>query len=197
MLAPWKESCDKPKQHIKKQRHHFADKDYGFSSSHVRMGELDHKEGWVPKNWCFWTPVLEKTFKSPLVSREIKPVNPKGNQSWIFIGKTDAEAPTWCDGLIHWKRHQCWERLRAGGEGDDRGWDGWMASPTQWTPVWASSGSWWWTAKPGELQSMGLQRVRHDQETELNTDFSLVCYYNLTYCYSYFRIKFLWISILR
>ena len=90
--APWK----KPRQHIKKQRHYFANKGpsskiYGFSSSHVKMWELDYKEGWAPKNWCFWTVVLEKTLESPLGYKEIKPVNPKGNQSWIFIGRTDAK----------------------------------------------------------------------------------------------------------
>ena len=91
------EKYDKPRQCIKKQRHHFADKgpysqSYGFSSSHIQMWELDHKEGWAPKNWCFQTVVLEKTLKSPLDSKKIKTVNPKGNQPWIFIGKTDAEA---------------------------------------------------------------------------------------------------------
>ena len=98
MLALWKNSYEKPRQHIKKQRHHFADKSpnnqsYGFSSSHVWMWELNHKEGWVLKNWYFWTVVLEKTLESPLDSKEIKPVNPKGNQLWIFIGRTDAGAP--------------------------------------------------------------------------------------------------------
>ena len=130
---------------------------YGFSS-HVWMWELDHKEGWTPKNWCFWTVVLEKTLESLLDSKGIKPVNPKGNQSWIFIGRTDAEAPivlaTWCEELTHWKRPWCWERLKAEGEGEDRGRDGWMASPTQWTWVWASSGRWWRTQNPGMLQSM-------------------------------------------
>ena len=97
MLAPWKKSYDKPRQHIKKQRHHFANKSpssqsYGFSSSHVWMWELNHKEGWALNNWCFSTVVLENTLESPLDSKEIKPVNPKGNQSWIFIGRTDAEA---------------------------------------------------------------------------------------------------------
>ena len=87
----------KPRQHSKKQRHDFDDKGLysqknSFSSSHVQMWELDQKEGWVPKNWCFWTVVLEKTLECPLDSKEIKPVNPKGNQSWIFIGRTDAEA---------------------------------------------------------------------------------------------------------
>ena len=97
MLAPWKKSYDKPRQHTKKQSYYFANKgwyslSYGFSSSQVWMWELDHKEGWVPKNWCFWTVVLEKTLESPLDCKEIKPVNPKANKSWIFIGRTDAEA---------------------------------------------------------------------------------------------------------
>ena len=100
MLAPWKKSYDKPKLHIKRQRYHFADKgpysqSYGFSSSHVGMWELDHKEGWVWKNWCFQAVVLEKTLENILDFKEIKPVNPKGNQPWIFIWRTDAqtEAP--------------------------------------------------------------------------------------------------------
>ena len=97
MLSPLKERYDKPRQHILKQRHYFADKglysqSYSFSSCHVWMWELDHKEGWVPKNWCFWNVVLEKTLESPLDCKEIKPVNLKGNQTWIFIGETDAEA---------------------------------------------------------------------------------------------------------
>ena len=92
--APWKESYDKPRHHIKKQRYHFADKgpdsqSYNFSSSHVQMCELDHKEGWAPKTWCFWTAVLEKPLESPLDSKVIKPINPKENQSWIVIGRTD------------------------------------------------------------------------------------------------------------
>ena len=97
MLAPWKKSYDKSEQLIKKQRCYFADKvpysqSYGFSSSHVQLWELDHKEGWVPKNWCFQTVVLEKTLESPLDRKEIKPDNPQGNQLWIFIGRTAAEA---------------------------------------------------------------------------------------------------------
>ena len=100
-------------------------------------------------------------------SKEIKPVNPKGNQPWIFIGRTDAEAEAPVLGLLMWRadsleRAWCWERSKAGGERDNRGWDGWMASPTRWTWVWASSGIWWWTGQPGVLQSMGSQRVRHD-----------------------------------
>ena len=99
MLAPWKNSYDEPRQHIKKQRHHFANKgpssqSYDFSSSRVWMWELDHKESWVPKNWCFWTVVLEKTLESPLDCKAIQLVHPKGNQSWIYIGRTDAETET-------------------------------------------------------------------------------------------------------
>ena len=98
MLAPCKKSNDKPRQCIKKQRHHIANKGpynqgYGFSSSHVWMWELDHEEGWALKNWCVWTVVLEKTLESPLDCKEIQPVHPKGNKPWIFIGRTDAEAP--------------------------------------------------------------------------------------------------------
>ena len=105
-FAPWKESYDQPRQHIKKQRHYFANKGlssqgYGFSSSHVWMWELDYKESWVPKNWCFWTVELEKTLESPLDCKEIQPVNPKGNQSWIFVGRIDAEAET----SILWPPH--------------------------------------------------------------------------------------------
>ena len=99
MLAPWKKSYDKPRQHIKNQRYYFANKgpssqSYGFSSSHIWMWELDYKESWAPKNWCFWTVVLEKTLERPLDCKEIQPVHSKGNQSWIFIGRTDAEAET-------------------------------------------------------------------------------------------------------
>ena len=97
MLAPWKKSYDQPRQHIQKQRHYFADKgpsSLSFSSSHVWMWELDYKESWAPKNWCFWTVVLEKTLVSPLDCKEIQPVHPKGDQSWIFLGKIDAEAET-------------------------------------------------------------------------------------------------------
>ena len=130
------------------------------------MWELDHKEGWVLKNWYFWIVMLEKTLETPLESKEIKPVNSEGNQPWIFTGRTDAEAESpilWPPDteLAHWKRPWCWERLRAGGEGGNRRWDGWMASLTQWTWVWTNSGRWWRTRKPGVLQSVGLQRVGH------------------------------------
>ena len=92
MLAPWKESYDQPRQHIKKQSP--SSQGYGFSSSHVWMWGLDYTESWAPKNWCFWTVVLEKTLASPLDCKEIQLVHPKGDQSWVFIGGTDAEAET-------------------------------------------------------------------------------------------------------
>ena len=97
MLALWKKGYDQPRQHIKKQRHYFANKglsskSYGFSISHVWMWELDCKESWTPKSWWFWTVVLEKTLESPLDFKEIQPANAKGNQSLVFIGRTDAEA---------------------------------------------------------------------------------------------------------
>ena len=121
------------------------------------------------KQWKQWETLFscsvgEYSWES-LDCKEIKPVNPKGNQSWIFIGRTDAEA------LILWSpvaksQPWCCKRLKAGGEGDDRGWDGWMASLTQWTWVWASSGRWWRTGNPGVLQSMGLQKVGDDWQTE-------------------------------
>ena len=134
--------------------------------------------------WC-WRRLL----RVPWTARRSN--HPKGDQSCVFFGRTDVEAETpilWppdAKSWLIWKDHDvkswllrradwkswliwCWERLRAGGEGDDRGWDGWMASPTQWTWVWVDSGSWWWTGRPGVPQFMGLQRVRHDWATELN-----------------------------
>ena len=119
MLPPRKKSYDQPRQHIKKQRHYFANKGlssqgYGFSSSHVWMGELDYEETWVLKNWCFWTVVLEKTLESPLDCKEIQPVHLKGDQSWVVIGRTDAEAeaPILC--LPDAKNWLIWEDPDAG-----------------------------------------------------------------------------------
>ena len=172
-LTPWKERYDQPRQHIEKQRHYFANKGpssqgYGFSSGHVWMWELDREESWASKNWCFWTVLLEKTLESPLDCKEIQPVHLKGDESWVFIGRTDAEAETpntlatLCEELTHWKRPWCWEGLGAGGEGDHRGWDGWMASPTRWACFSVNSGSLWWTGRPGVLRFMRWQRVGHD-----------------------------------
>ena len=143
----------------------------GFLSRHVWMWELDDKESWALKNWCFWTVMLEKTLESPLDCKESQPVHPKGDQSQIFIGRTGWSwnantLATWCEELTHWKRPWCWERLKMG-EGDDRGWDDWMASLTRWMWVWVDSECWWWTGRPGVLQSMGSQRVRHDWAMEV------------------------------
>ena len=144
---------------------------YGFSSCHVWMWELDHKEDWAVKNWCFWTVVLEKTLESLLDCKEVQPVNPKGNQPWIFIGRTDAEA----EAPVLWPPDakiqligkdsdagKDWGQEKWG----DRGWAGWMASLTQWTWIWANSGRRWRTEEPGVLQSIGSQRARHDLATE-------------------------------
>ena len=159
-----------PRQHITKQRHHFADKgpssqSYGFSSSHVWMWEMNYKESWVLKNWCFWTVVLEKkTLARPLDCKEIQPVNPKGNQSWIFIGRTDAEAEApilWPPDVKNWL---------IGKEPDaGKDWRGrqrmrWLYGITNSMDMSLSnSRSWWWTGRPGVLQSMGSQ-----SRTQLN-----------------------------
>ena len=135
------------------------------------MWELNYKESWAPKNWCFWTVVLEKTLESPLDSKEIQPVYPKEDQSWAFIGRTDVETPMlWPTDVKSWL---IWKDPDAGKdwgqEEKGRTEDGWMASLTQWTWVWVNSRSWWWTGRPGMLQFMGMQRVGHDWATELNS----------------------------
>ena len=131
---------------------------YGCESWTIKKVERQRIDAF--ELWC-WRKLLRVPWT----------VHPKGNQPWIFIGRTDAKVEThtlatWCEELTHWKRPWCWEGLKAG-EGDDRGRDGWMALPTQWMWVWVSSRSWWWTGKPGVLQSMGLQRVGYDWATEL------------------------------
>ena len=125
--TPWKKSYDQPRQCIKKQRHYFANKgpssqDYGFSCGHVWMWELDCKEGWVPKNWCFWTVVLEKTLESSLDCKEIQPVHPKGDQSWVFIGRTEFEAETPILWPPHMKNWLIWKDPDAGKDwGQEKG----------------------------------------------------------------------------
>ena len=188
MLAPWKKSYDQPRQHIKKQRHYFANKgpshqSYGLSSSHVWMWELDHKESWVPNNWCFWIVVLEKTLESPLDCKEIQPVYPKGNQSWIFIEglmlnlklqyfghlmrRNDSLGKALMLVKIEGGRRRGWQRMR---------WlDGIADSmDLNLSQLWA----WWWTGRSGVLQSMELQRVRHNWGTELNWMWWMVFIYN-------------------
>ena len=137
------------------------------------MWELAYKESWAPKNWCLWTVALDKTLESPLDCKEIQPINPKGNLSWIIIGSTDAEAETptlWPPDAKNWL---IWKDPDAGKdwrqEKGTTGWDGRMASLTQWTWIWVGPRNCWWTGKPGVLQSMGSRRVGHDSDwTELN-----------------------------
>ena len=178
MLAHGRKAMTNLHSILKKQRHYFANKcpssqSYGFSSCHVWMWELDYKESWARNNWCFWTVLLEKTLESPLDCKEIQLVNPKGYQSWIFIGRVDAEdeipilwppdAKNWLTGkdldagMTVSRRRRGRQKMR---------W--WMASLTQWTWVWVRSRSWWWTGRPGLLQFLGSQRVGHDCATELN-----------------------------
>ena len=163
---------------MKKQRYYFANKGpssqgYYFSSGHVWMWELDCEESWVLKNWCFWTVVLEKTRES--LGLQGDPTSPFWRRSALGVhwkdwcwGWNSNILATSCEELTHWKRLWCWEGLGAGGEGDNRGWDGWMASPTRYTWVWVNSRSWWWTGRTGVLRFMGSQRVGHDWATELN-----------------------------
>ena len=137
---------------------------YGCESWTVKKAECQ-------KNWCLPTVVLEKTPESPLDSRDIQPVDLKGNQPWILVGRTDADAETlvfWSSDANSWpsKSSWCWERLRAEGEEGIRGSDGWMASPLQWTWTWVNSRRWWSTGRPSMLQSVGSQRVGHDWATE-------------------------------
>ena len=141
------------------------------------MWELDYKESWALKNWCFWTVVLEKTLESPLDCKAIKPVNLNGNQSWIFIGRTDAEA----EGPILgppdakiWLIGKDPDAGRDWGQEEKGTTEVEMASPTQWIWVWVNSGSWWWTGRPGVLQSKGLQRAGHNWATGLNWEW--VCW---------------------
>ena len=168
MLAPWKKSYDQLRQHIKTQRYYFpfkvlSSQSYGFSSNHVWMWELDHKESWVPKNWCFWTVWLQETLESPLEGKEIKPANPKGNQSWIFIGRTDAEAEApvlWPSDVKNWliwndpDAGQDWRQDEKGmTENEMVGWHHWLDGHE----FEQAPGSWWRTGKPGVLQSVGCK----------------------------------------
>ena len=134
-----KKSYETPRQHIKKRRHYLANKglssqSYGFFSSHVWMWDLDYKEGWVPKNWCFWSVVLENTLESPLDCKGIQPVHQEISPECSLEGLLLKLKCQSFDHLMQWadylQRPWCWERLRAGGKGDDRGWDGWLASLT-------------------------------------------------------------------
>ena len=142
--------------------------------------ELNCKESWVLKNWCFWTVIWRRLFRvcwtatrsnQSILKEIILEVSLEGLMLKLklqyfghLMEKTDSDA---------WKKPWCWARLKLGGERDNRGWDGWMASPTRWTWVWVNSGSWWWTGRPGVLWFMGLQRVGHDWATDLNWKLSI------------------------
>ena len=179
MPAPWEKSYDQPRQHIQKQRHYIANRglssqSYGFpvvmyGCESWTIKKAEHRKINTFELWC-WRRLL----RVPWIARN------QTSQSWrklvlnihwkVWYWSWNSNTlATWCEKLTNLKRLWCWERLKAGGEGDDRGWDGWVASLTRWTWVWARSGSWWWTGKPGMLQSMGLQRVRHGWATELNS----------------------------
>ena len=165
MLTLWKDSYDQPRQHIEKQRHYSANKgpssqSYSFSSSHVWKWTLDYKESWVLKNWCFWNVVWRRLLRVPWTARRsnqsvLKEINLEYSLEGLSWSWNSNTLTTWCEELTHLERPWCWERLKAGEERGDRGWDGWMPSLTPWRWVWANSGSWWWTGRPGVLQPMG------------------------------------------
>ena len=181
---------------ILRGRYYFANKGlysqcYGFSSSHEWMWELNREECWVPENWCFWTVVGEDSWESlglqgdPTSQFWRKSVLNIHWKDWCWSWSFNTLA-TWCKELTLWKM----ERLKAGGEGDDRGWDGWMASPTWWTWVWVSSRSWWWTGRPDVLQSVGLQSQTWQRDwTELKIScilsYVVIYYYVLLVSFSF------------
>ena len=178
-LALWRKRYDKPRQHIKKQRHHFADKGQSYCFSIVNYGY----ESWIIKKAenpridafkrCWTSSAGGDSWESlGLQGDQTSQSSRKSTlnihwKDWCWSWNSNTMA-NWREELSHLKRPWCWERLKAGGEGDDRGWDGWMASLTRWTGVWVDSGSWWWTGRPGMLWFMGLQIVGHDWATELN-----------------------------
>ena len=190
-LTPWKKCCDQPRQHIKKQRHYFASRgpsgqDYGFSSIHVWMWELDYNESWDPKNWCFELWCWRRLLRVPWTARRpnqsiLKEISPGCSLEGLMLKlklqyfdhlmqRADSFEKTLMLGKIE-------GRMRRG----QRGWNDWMASLTQWTWVWVDSRSWWWTGRPGVLQFMGSQKVRHDWATELN-------WTDNAWCWAYFHV---------
>ena len=174
MLAPRKKSYDQPRQHIKKQRHYFADKgpssqSYGFSSSYIWSESWTIKKAECQRTYGFELWHWRRLLRVPYAARRSNQINLKEisfeySLEGLMLKLKVQFLATLCEELTYWKRLWCWGRLNAGREGDDRGWNGWMASWTRWTWVWANSGNWWWTGKPGMLQSMGSQRVEHRTE---------------------------------
>ena len=173
MLAPWKKSYGQPRQHITKQRHYFANRGpssqscdfpvvmYGCGSWTIKKAEHQRTDAF--ELWC-WRRLLRVPWTERRYNQSIlKEINPAYSLEGLML-KLKLQ---YLGHLTHWKRPWWQERLKAGGEGDDRGWDGWIPSPNRWTWVWASSGSWWWTGKPGMLQSIGWQIIEHDWMTEL------------------------------
>ena len=177
MLAPWKKSYGQHRQHINKQRHYLINNGassqslvfpvvmYGCESWTIKKSE--HQRIDVFELWC-WRRLLRVPWTARRSNQFIrKSVLNIHWKDWCWSWNSNTLA-TWCEELTHWISPWCWEKLKTGGEGNDRRWNNWMGSLTRWTWVWVSSGNWWWTGKPGMLQSMGLQRVRHDLVTELN-----------------------------
>ena len=189
MLAPWKKSHDQPRQHIKKQRHYFADKgpstqSYGFSSSHVWIWELDHKaEGQRIDGFELW--YWRRLLRVPWTARRsnksiLKEISLEYSwKDWCWSWKSNTLA-TCCEEPTHWRRPWCWERLKVGGEGGKRRWDGWMASPTQRTWVWAGSRSCWWTGKASHAALHGVT------ELDMISNWAeLILFWCSRYCFSF------------
>ena len=171
MLTPWKESYDQPRQHIKKQRYYFVNKrlssqDYGFSSGHVWMWELDCEESWTPKNGCLWTVVLEKTLESPLDCKEIQPDHPKGDQSWVFILGLILKLKLQYFGHLFWRFDLLEKTLMLGGIGGRRRRGGqrmrWLDGSTDSMDMSLSELRSWWAGRPAVLRFRGLQIVGRD-----------------------------------
>ena len=178
MLAPWKKSYDQPRQHIKKRDITLLTKVHLIKAM-VFSVVMYGCESWITKKaehwridafevWC-WRRLLRVPWTARRSNQSIlKEISPEYSLEGLILKLKLHSLATWCEELTHWKSPWCWEGLKAGEEGDNRGWDGWMGTPTQWTWVWVNSRCWWWTGRPGMLQSMGSQRVGHDWATELN-----------------------------